>query len=213
MPLIHSESQPQNTSIRVWQIVEDSAALISQLKLTELDREFLREIHPRRATEWAASRLLLRKMTGIGPPFDCLADEKGKPYIPGDPRHLSISHTSGMAAVALSNDPIGIDIQEATEKLQHIARKFVNQNEWSIIGEDPDMKHLQVIWGCKEAMFKLYGKGGVDFRKNLHVDIPAELNTSGHIFGEIRIEEKVIHCKIHYSFIESYSLVYAFETN
>lgn len=213
MGLLHSENTAHGTRIMVWKIEEDIAYFFDRLKLTENDEAFLEGIHPRRALEWAASRLLLRRLTGIAAPFDCLADVNGRPYIPGDSRHISISHSAGAAAVAISDAPIGLDIQADSDTLDRIAPKFARPEELNAIRESSDRRLLQLCWSAKEALFKLYGKGKVDFRRDLLLELPDEALHEGHFIGIIDKDNSPIHCKIQYHFIDNYAFVYAQKIN
>lgn len=75
-------------------------------------------------------------------------NENGKPQYPGI--CFSISHTKGLCIVALSEDEVGVDIEEKinTERAARIAKKVFHQNE----SPDADITEL---WTKKEAIFKL----------------------------------------------------------
>ena len=71
----------------------------------------------------------------------------------------------GMVAVITHPSlPCGLDIEQRNAKIGRIARKFVNAEEEAFCSAT-DLDRLHIIWGAKEAMFKWYGLGGVDFRK------------------------------------------------
>ena len=211
MPLIHTEQGRRGTTIGIWEIHEDLDFFRSNLDLNEEDENFLSDIHPRRAIEWAASRFLLKILIGTGAPFSCLYDNNGRPYIPEDPRYISISHSYGMAAVAISNGPLGIDIQRETEKIVRIQGKFIGEKERSQIGHDATSAVLHLTWSAKESMFKLYSRGAIDFKKHLHVDLPEAVERYGIVKGTISKPGEHIGCDIHYRFIHGYIWVYAIE--
>ena len=212
MPLIHTEQGRRDTTIGIWEIHEDLDFFRSILDLDEEDEIFLSQIHHRRAIEWAATRFLLKTLIGTGAPFSCLYDNHGRPYIPEDPRYISISHSYGMAAVAISDGPIGIDIQRETEKIDRIQGKFIGEEERSRIGHDPTSSVLHLAWSAKESMFKLYSRGEIDFKKHLHVDLPEAIDRYGIVKGTISKPGELIVCDILYRFIHGYIWVYAIET-
>ena len=117
-----------------------------------------------------------------------------------------------MAAVGISNVTLGIDVQRQTDKIIKIQTKFVGKDERSAIGSEPSSVMLHLIWSAKEAMFKLYSRGEIDFKKHLHVELPSQVERYGLINGIISKEEKQIVCDIHYRFIHGYIWVYAITT-
>jgi 4'-phosphopantetheinyl transferase len=209
MPLIHTEPGRHETTISIWEIHEDLEFFRSNLNLNDEDEKFLNKIHPRRAIEWAASRFLLKKLIGTAVPFSCLYDHHGRPYIPDDTRCISISHSHGMVAVGISRSALGIDIQRETVKIIAIQKKFISENERTEIGNNPTSAILHLAWSAKEAMFKLYGRGEIDFRKHLHIDLPRSAERYGIVTGVISKPGEHIVCDIHYRFIHGYIWVYA----
>ena len=97
---------------------------------------------------------------------DCLKDQYGKPFLDGSNQFISFSHSEDLVAVAVSDVPVGIDIQLGVEKIARISHKFVNSEEASFANRDL-LTNLHLIWGAKEAVFKAYGRKEVDFRKHM----------------------------------------------
>jgi phosphopantetheinyl transferase len=209
MPLIHTEQGHHETTLSIWEIHEDLEFFRNNLDLNTEDEDFLNNIHPRRAIEWAASRYLLKTLISSVVPFSCLHDHHGRPYIPDDPRYISISHSYGMAAVGISHAALGIDIQRETEKINRIQTKFIGDAERATIGPDPASALLHLAWSAKEAMFKLYSRGEIDFKKHLQVNLPQSVDRYGMVKGTISKHEEYIACDIHYRFIHGYIWVYA----
>jgi phosphopantetheinyl transferase len=57
------------------------------------------------------------------------------------------------------------------ERIIRIKDKFLNEDEkkkWSV-DSHPDIGSLTLLWNCKEAVFKWYGDGGVDFSDQIHL--------------------------------------------
>jgi 4'-phosphopantetheinyl transferase len=209
MPLIHTEEGRLETKIGIWEIHEELDFFRKNLDLNEEDENFLDSIHPRRAIEWAASRYLLKTLSGNTTHFSCLHDHHGRPYMPDDPRYISISHSYGMAAVGISQEPFGVDIQRLSEKVVKIQSKFIGKEERARIGDEPSKAMLHLAWSAKEAMFKLYSLGEIDFKKHLFVDLPDEAGRYGQIAGTISKPKEHIICDLHYRFIHGYIWVYA----
>lgn len=207
--MIHTEEGHNETTVGIWEIHEELDYFRSNLDLNEEDDNFLNRIHPRRAIEWAASRFLLKTLIGTTAPFSCLYDNHGRPYIPDDPRYISISHSYGMAAVGISDVQLGIDIQRETQKIVKIQTKFIGVDERASIGPNPTSALLHLAWSAKEAMFKLYGRGEIDFKTHLHVDLPTSVERYGLIRGTVSKPGVQISCDIQYRFIHGYIWVYA----
>ena len=76
---------------------------------------------------------------------------------------FSISHSDGIIAVAVSDKPVGVDIQgEVVPRAKNFAEKVLNERELSELSELTDKdksKQLIELWSKKEALFKLDGDG------------------------------------------------------
>ncbi|MCX6351165.1 MAG: 4'-phosphopantetheinyl transferase superfamily protein [Bacteroidetes bacterium] len=108
----------------------------------------------------------------------------------------------------ISNKNVGIDIQEYTPKIERIAAKFVNKEEWKMIRLDLQKEQLHLVWGAKESMYKLYGKRKVDFRGHMNIS-PFEFNNDGGIIsGSLHKKEYQKNFNIHYKILEDYLLVF-----
>lgn len=79
-----------------------------------------------------------------------------------DSFHFSLSHCNGVVAVALSNDPVGIDIELSSCKVRsHLAEKIFTKNEKSrylSLSEDEREDFLLRCWTAKESIFKMRGE-------------------------------------------------------
>ena len=121
-----------------------------------------------RRLEWLAVRRLMHQL-GIASPIAYLPS--GKPYLKEDERHISISHTRGYAAVAISGmNPIGLDIEQRTDKVLRVQHKFLSPEERPFLPSgEGNVEALLVIWTAKEAMFKLVDREGIDFADHFHL--------------------------------------------
>lgn len=109
--------------------------------------------------------------------------EHGKPYIDGYSEwQFNISHTLGMIAVAVSEKPIGIDIEKIQKQDLRIAERFFTSPECNYINEaesDAEKnKRLLEVWTKKEAYIKFTGEGMSRPISSFNVfDIPAKNQT------------------------------------
>lgn len=132
----------------------------------------------RREVERSAVSLLLREILGYEP--DLAYTAEGKPYLPNrEHSHISISHTLGVVMVALSNEPIGIDVELLSHRLEGV-RRILSPSDLAYIEQKPtEMQHLfyALTWTAAEALFKL-----VDDSKlisDFHYDWESLVHTPG----------------------------------
>ena len=88
-----------------------------------------------------------------------LYNDYGAPYIEGGP-HFSISHCKRGIAVAVSENPIGIDIESIRTFSPDLMRKTMNEDEQLRITSSaiPEVEFIR-FWTQKEALLKLQGTG------------------------------------------------------
>lgn len=116
---------------------------------------------------------ILREQFGLNGCPEFSYTDKGKPYLREYPDiFFSISHCRKGIAVAASDRPVGIDIEEIGNYMD-IAAIVLNDDELSevIHSENPDICFTE-IWTRKESYLKLTGEGLRDDMK--HVLPPRE---------------------------------------
>lgn len=119
---------------------------------------------------------LLRTEFGIEG-FCMMTGEHGKPFLPDYPDiHFNISHCQKAIAVAVSDKPVGIDVESFRRFSDGLLDKTMNSSEKAVIlaSESPE-ETFAAYWTRKEAVFKLIGTGITD---NLH-GILSDKTTTG----------------------------------
>ena len=111
-------------------------------------------------------REILESM-GLSHPFLFERNEHGKPFLKDHPEvYFNISHCKNGIAVAVSDQPIGIDIESYRQVSDSLIRYTMNEEERCIIaGSDDPVRTFTEYWTKKEAVFKLRGTG---ITKGLH---------------------------------------------
>ncbi len=76
--------------------------------------------------------------------------------------YVSLSHSGGAVAVAVSKSPVGIDIERVSPRISgRMAERIMTDSERleysNIVDEERD-RRLTEIWTAKEAIFKSLGK-------------------------------------------------------
>lgn len=164
--MLYRKFQIENKIVGIWKISE---SLEDLLLLATPDKAFLSElekiISEKRKKEKLATRCLLLELLPDGFQLEYLLS--GKPQLVEGKYHLSISHTGDFVAVALSELPIGIDIQQWDRRVEKVKSRFVSESEY--IEPELEFPHLMIHWSAKEAMFKWLGKEEVNWTEHLFV--------------------------------------------
>ena len=75
--------------------------------------------------------------------------------------YLSISHSVNVCAVAVSDIPVGLDIELTTRnayRLQKLAERFFSPDEFEYVRAMPEQRFYE-IWCKKESYVKYTGEG------------------------------------------------------
>ena len=95
--------------------------------------------------------------------------EHGKPFIVGHPDiHFNISHCREAVLVAVSDRPVGADVECIREYKDSLVRYTMNDAEIARIeqSDHPDRTFIH-LWTMKEAKLKLSGRGITDHMKDV----------------------------------------------
>lgn len=107
------------------------------------------------------ARRAISKMCGIDAKNLVFETKKsGKPYCKNADIEFSISHSGDYAVCAVSDKPIGIDIQKIAHYSEKTAKRVCSEKELSEIekSEDKDAEFIK-LWTKKEAILKRDEKG------------------------------------------------------
>lgn len=89
---------------------------------------------------------------------EILKDGMGKPYLQGNPFYFNVSHSGEYLALAISKDPVGIDIQKIKPVKEGMYQKVVRPEEMPLIGANRERDFIR-LWTLKESFVKAEGKG------------------------------------------------------
>ena len=208
MPL-YLEKRINGSRLAVWQMTETEEELFAQTALSEgIKSEVENFRSEKRRKEWLTLRILLKDVLGVAHYDDIIYDEKGKPHLQNGKGHISFSHTKNCAAVMFHRTKnIGIDIETIRERIEKVSHKFLSDEEQAFSQNPRRIDMLHIIWGAKEVMFKIYGKGGLDFKNQLHVH--PFISGDGIADAELRANSTVSRYKINYFFAGNLIVVYA----
>ena len=92
-------------------------------------------------------------------------NEHGKPFIEGGP-YFSISHCTEGIAVAVDDEPIGIDIEAIRHAEPDLIERTMNEEErLRVIGYGLPDRMFTRLWTQKEAIVKAQGVGIMSFEQ------------------------------------------------
>ena len=166
MPLIYKQQINAATKIGVWHITEAENFF---LQYVPLQRNIT---HPHKRLQHLAGRFLLREMFPDFPLSLIQIADTRKPFLEDDAFHFSISHCGNYAAAIVSTqNRVGVDIEIPHPKIEKIQHKFLSEKEKNILSttDGNTIKMLTMAWSIKEAMFKWYGAGQVDFIEDMNI--------------------------------------------
>jgi len=83
-------------------------------------------------------------------------EDRGKPFIPNSEIYFNLSNTNGIVVLAISDQPIGIDIEKLRQPKPLIYKRVFCNEEVDFISSAEDFTYL---WTRKEAVVKLFGGG------------------------------------------------------
>lgn len=164
-------------------------------KMPDSDKKDYKNLHHQiKKQEFLAGRLALQKaLTFLEYEYKGIKkDENGKPYLIDyeednqENIHISLTHSYPFVGALVSRhaNPFGacgIDIEQVKEKILRVAPRVFSENEIAFLEEN--LQKNTVFWCAKEVLYKIYGKGEVNFRENLFI-FPFENPTENKIGNE-----------------------------
>ena len=190
MGIIRNNTE-NNCNIAIWNTQETLDELLKLSKPFDLTKRK----NEKRKKEFLSSRLLLEQ---LNPNAIITYNDFGAPELDSG-KYISISHSKEMVAIIISEQKVGLDIEQISEKALRLAAKFISAKNQSNLTKEK----ATLIWCCKEAIFKWHQTGGVDFIKD--IIIPSFILEEK---GQIKIQFKNKELNLNYQKINNQYLVY-----
>ena len=216
--MIYYDKQIDGIRVVVWHVTEEYEELLSMLPdadsvQNEAEQQFSSEF---RRVEWTAVRVLL--YTVLDRQVHINYNDQGAPLLPDyEGLHISISHTKGFVAIALSeSDVVGIDVaqierldttnqfddKEKMPRVEKVRSRFMGNDEYAetIVG-------MLLHWSAKETVFKVLGREGVDFHDDLKVQPFDETKYKGDLqLDDLKEDDTyTIYYKVFDDFVLTYT--------
>lgn len=119
--------------------------------------------------------------------------ENGKPYLENQAGlHFNISHSGEYAAVAIAENPVGVDIEQIRPVSEGVISRVCTDEEREYLrkSDNKDRDFIK-LWTLKECAVKASGKGLSDNFKNHSYDLSGETPSSVSKKAEIYIDEGI----------------------
>jgi phosphopantetheinyl transferase len=222
MPIFFQQDIDESTKLAVWKIGEDENFFLQHVPLQ-------REItHPHKRLQHLAGRYLLQYLFPDFPINLIKIADTRKPYLEDEAYHFSISHCSSYAAAIVSKGKrVGVDIEVPSLKVEKIMHKFLHEEEErsfhfklqaaseneEVDNRDDNLKpqnpnpKLTLLWSCKEAVFKWWSYGNVDFSEMIRIE-PFDLLQNGIISAKFIAEDGAIPLTLHYQLFQGICLAW-----
>lgn len=178
MPLFYQQNINATTRLAVWKIEETESFFSGTVPIQSSIT------HAHKRLQHLAGRFLLRFLYPNFPYSEIEIANTRKPFLSNEQYHFSISHCGDYAAAIVSTtNRVGIDVELVTERVLKIAPKFLHKQELEQFMVNTSVNNIQqltLLWSCKEAVFKWWGNGEVDFSEMIKIK-PFELLQKGDV--------------------------------
>lgn len=159
--------------------------------LDETESARYRAYNPQKQIEFSLGRLLVKRALAarLSLPISDIRfsySDLGKPFLPGALCSFNISHCRSALAVAISDAPVGVDVEQIYRQRGGTAKRpqpwqraaaFLNlpmaQMLDRLAGEDEDRRArlFTQLWTCLEARVKMSGNSVFDFKHDFKLII------------------------------------------
>ncbi|MBU2018101.1 MAG: 4'-phosphopantetheinyl transferase superfamily protein, partial [Bacteroidetes bacterium] len=143
----------------------------NQLFEKQLNTKELEKLHsisnPVKKNEFVASRIL---KSALFPGDEILYNSVGAPFLKNKPEtNISISHTTGVVGIAVSNHLIGMDLEPIRDLAMKIHSKFTNSYEKQLLDTNCRVE-MTKAWSAKETLYKLAGRKEISFQNHMLIE-------------------------------------------
>ena len=213
MPLHKVVYLSNNTKLYLWKITEDFDTLFNEVSLKDSSLKRLKDMKSESHQKgFLAVRMLLKHLDYTD--FDLYYDEFGKPHI--KPQgcsikevEISISHSNDFSAVVISEQKVGLDLEQLKEKTLKIAPRFMDVSHLDNLSQEEKIKKATVVWGIKECIFKIKNEKGISFPNHIFEDDFSFEDKKAT--ATLRFNDKEENFNIQFDAVEDYIFVCAFQ--
>jgi len=213
MPLYKVVLLSKTAKLYLWKITEDLDVFKSQIRLKNSSTARLESMKSESHQKgFLAVRMLLQH--NHYDDFDLYYDAFGKPHIKPQGCNIkdveiSISHSNDFSAIVISEEKVGLDLEQLKDKALKIAPRFMDVSHLENLSVEDKIKKATVIWGIKESIFKIKNEQGISFPNHIFEEDFLLDDKKAKAILKFNNKEEVFN--ILFDSIEDYIYVCAFE--
>lgn len=207
MPIFYQQDIDECTKLAVWKITETEEFFLSEVPLQRTIT------HPQKRLQHLAGRYLLKHLFPDFPLSLIRIADTRKPFLHDEAYHFSISHCGDFAAAIVSKTKrVGVDIELVTPAVQRVEHKFLNSREMldteylTDAGGATKLQKLTIMWSCKEAVYKWWSFGGVDFAADIQLS-PFYMRQEGSVSVQF-LKDRNISLQLQFKLFEGFCLAW-----
>jgi len=132
---------------------------------------------------------------------NCHATDHGRPFVMGAAIEFSVSSCRGTAVVAISEGPVGVDVEVVRCDIEPLAFALSDDERQGVLALAPDQQGMAFLrlWTAKEAVLKAAGMSVGDLGT---IDVPGLLTDDQTTTVENGRAWQVRHLSIGHHFVE-----------
>jgi 4'-phosphopantetheinyl transferase len=194
----------------IWELTESTERLISAFQFSEYEEtEFEKFKGEKRKIEYLSTRLLLQQL--LNAKTEITYQKSGRPQIKNSPLHISVSHSAEFVAIFISDELVGIDVENVNRNIDRVTKRFLHQKELEWIEKSENRQFSKILFWCaKEAIFKCSNQAGVRFDTQIFIP-PFEIGKTDFFKGILITENRKEYYSLWYFYFRNNIVVYCVE--
>jgi len=151
---------------------ESKKSLLSEERYAKIQRLRSTQHKNASATAYLLLRYALSEIYNINEAVEFAYADKGKPLLKSYPHiHFNLSHSKDVAACAVSNNELGVDVQYITNVKDALAKRVLTDNEYVDFKKSLSPEEFFCeVWTIKESYLKKTGQGITTELRDISVD-------------------------------------------
>lgn len=199
---------PRFGTIAIWELNEPARELAKHCMLNQKEQQLFSTFKAeKRQKEFLSTRLLLQNVLS-GNLEIVYETPSGKPLLKDSNLNISITHSSNMVAIYLSEKVIGIDIDRIDRNIDKVIPRFATPSEmkWIKNNDQPQLIKM-LLWCAKEAIYKCSGIQGIQFNEQIIID-PFDCTSERTFSGSLIHPSGTVKYRLKHHIIQNNVLVY-----
>jgi phosphopantetheinyl transferase len=194
----------------IWEITESAESLSSTFHFSENEEvEYQKFKGEKRQVEYLATRLLLQQLLNKKTEITYL--KSGRPVLKDSSLQISISHSAQLVTIVISNDLVGIDVENVNRQIDRVTKRFLHPEESGWIEKSENRQFLKILFWCaKEAIFKCSCQAGVQFDTQIFIP-PFDFGKTDYFKGKLTSANEVENYNLWYFYFQNNMIVHCVE--